>query len=123
MCSISIELDPQTQFEEIQISVLAPFPLRAEPSAEFFNNLCEKTVLNSWIFPNESGEIATLEVKVLVSFINNIGIPRTITKTVMLPMELVMEGCAPQKEGECKLTLNINQSPVALPQLFPGENA
>ncbi|RZC35649.1 PTHB1 [Asbolus verrucosus] len=126
MCSISIDILPQALFEEVQITVFAQHPLKIEPQLEFFNNLSEKTLMNCYAFMDESGEVPSLNLQVVASFISNLGVPRCVTKYAMLPLNLVLETCPPVKDSECKVTLNINQSPVGLSVLFPeytGQNS
>ncbi|XP_063927791.1 protein PTHB1 [Zophobas morio] len=119
MCSISIEISPQALFEEVQITLLAQYPLRVEPQIEFFNNLSEKTSMNCYAFMEGVGEVVSLNVEVVASFISSLGVPRSVTRSAMLPLNLVLETCPPLKDSDCKVTLNINQSPVGLSVLFP----
>lgn len=121
MCSISIDIVPQASFEEVQITIFAQYPLKIEPEIEFFHNLTEKTSMNCFAFLDSIGEVASLNVQVVASFISNLGVPRTVTRSVMLPLNLVLETCPPLKDSDCKVTLNINQSPVGLSTLFPGK--
>mgnify|MGYP005985033247 FL=1 len=121
MCSISIEISPQALFEEVQITLLAQYPLRVEPQIEYFINLSEKTSMICYAFMEGVGEVVSLNVEVVASFISSLGVPRSVTRSAMLPLNLVLETCPPLKDSDCKVTLNINQSPVGLSVLFPGK--
>jgi hypothetical protein len=67
------------------------------------------------------GEVASLNVQVVASFVSNLGVPRSVTRSAVLPLSLVAAPCPPLKDGDCRVTLNINQSPAALSVLFPGK--
>nr|CAD7463701.1 unnamed protein product [Timema tahoe] len=47
------------------------------------------------------------------------GFPRVLQITAQLPLALVASVCALVKEADFKITLNINQPPATLAQLFP----
>lgn len=121
MCTMCVELEPQATFEEVQITVSVEAPLKVVPQTHFFTNLSEKSALQCNVFLNEPYEVATMRVDVIVSFIASTGAPRTIAKTVMLPLKLVLETCQPQRESEHKIILNLNCSPASLATLFPGK--
>lgn len=122
MCAVSIDVLPQAPFDEVQISFFVNPPLKVEPQAKFFANLSERTALECHVFLDEPTEIPSLNLQVVATFISNVGIPRNIAKSALLPLKLVAETCAPHKENEHKITLSINQSPaVGLSNLFPGE--
>ncbi|EFA12827.1 Protein PTHB1-like Protein [Tribolium castaneum] len=119
ICPISIDIMPHTLFEEVQVTVVVDYPLKVSPQTEFFHNLSEKTTMTCCVFMEKPEEVSSLNVQVVASFISNLGVPRSVMKCAMLPLNLVLETCAPCKESECKVTLNINQSPVGLSALFP----
>ncbi|KAJ3626277.1 hypothetical protein MTP99_016789 [Tenebrio molitor] len=119
MCSISIDILPQAQFEEVQIAVLAQHPLKIEPPLEFFHNLSDKASMTCSAFVEGVGEVASLNVQVVASFVSSLGVPRSVTRSAVLPLSLVAAPCPPLKDGNCRVTLNINQSPAALSVLFP----
>lgn len=123
MCSILIDILPQTLFEEVQITVFVQYPLKVEPQIAFFNNLSDKTSMNCHVFMENAGEVASLNLQVVASFISNLGVPRSVMRCAMLPLNLVVETCPPLKDSDCKVTLNINQSPVGLSVLFPGKTS
>ncbi|XP_019878207.2 protein PTHB1 [Aethina tumida] len=126
MCTIKIDILPQALFEEIQISYSVQQPIKVSPQVEFFSNLSERTSINCHCFLADNMEICSLNFTVMASFISSLGVPRTITKVAMLPINLALETCAAQKENEHKITININDSPVPLTVLFPefmGENS
>lgn len=123
MCTINVDLMPQaTCFEEVQVAISVQSPLKVVPQVEFFDNLSEKTTFQCNVFVNEPYEVGSLQVDVVVSFIASTGAPRTISKTVMLPLKLVLETCQPQRESEHKITLSLNCSPAPLAVLFPGKH-
>lgn len=120
MCTIKIDILPQALFEEIQISYSVQQPIKVSPQVEFFSNLSERTSVNCHCYLADNMEICSLNFTVMASFISSLGVPRTITKVAMLPINLALETCAAQKENEHKITININDSPVPLTVLFPG---
>lgn len=121
MCLITVDLLPNSPFEEVQISLIVEPPLEAHPNIHFISNLEEKESFNSSVFLRKAMQVASLELKVIVSHITTSGVPRILKKSVNLPLKLVMTADNPAKDATHKITLNINDQPVPLSTLFPGE--
>lgn len=124
MCTFSIEMIPRAHLEEVQVAIVVYRPLKVVPQVEFFNNLSNKTLIKCRVFPDKAfckAEIPSLDVLVVVTFISNMGIPRSITKSFSLPLNLCVDISDPSKDNDQhKLILNLNQTPVGLSLLFPG---
>ncbi|XP_044271066.1 protein PTHB1 [Tribolium madens] len=118
-CPILIDIIPQTLFEEVQVTVFVEYPLKVCPQTEFFTNLSEKTTMSCRVFMEKPEEVSHLNVQVVASFISSLGVPRSVMRCATLPLNLAVETCPPCKDSECKVTLNINQTPVGLSVLFP----
>ncbi|CAH0555835.1 unnamed protein product [Brassicogethes aeneus] len=119
MCVIKIDVVPQAVFEELQLSYCVKTPLKVTPQVHFFTNLSERTSVNCHCFLDESYEVCSLNLTVVASYISSLGVPRTLTKNVMLPITLAVDSCAAQKDSAHKVTVNVNESPVPLTVLFP----
>lgn len=76
--------------------------------------------MSSYVFLDEALDVPSLQVDVKVSVINNFGVPRTITKMVMLPVILILELCDAEKDNKHKVTLSSSQGPIGLQKLFSG---
>lgn len=85
-----------------------------------FSNLTETTSFFCYAFLDEAQDVPSLEVEVKTSVITSLGVPRTISRTAMLPITLILEACGPEKENKHKVTLSTNQAPVGLLNLFTG---
>ncbi|XP_050305272.1 protein PTHB1 [Anthonomus grandis grandis] len=119
MCRVTIKLQPQRNFQEVQVSVYVLRPLKVVPSIHFFSNLCDGKTLESHVFVDEAQDVPSLELEIKVSLITNLGVPHAISKKTMLPATLILEACSPEKENTHRITLIINQSAVGLSKLFP----
>ncbi|KAI4461025.1 parathyroid hormone-responsive b1 [Holotrichia oblita] len=125
-CKVSVEISPNAIFEEVHLSVSVRKPLISIPSSEIYYNLTQTTSFNCFIYPSDSYFIPTLELKVIASFITDLGVPRVCSKGTTLPLRLVYESCQPLKDNKHKITLNLNETSVPLVELFPefiGENS
>lgn len=49
-----------------------------------------------------------------------VGAPRIVETSALLPFCLVAKCCPPVKEGETKVTIDLNKKPLLLNELFPG---
>lgn len=76
--------------------------------------------MSSYVFLDEALDVPSLQADVKVSVINNFGVPRTITKMVMLPVILILELCDAEKDNKHKVTLSSSQGPIGLQKLFSG---
>ncbi|CAH1154117.1 unnamed protein product [Phaedon cochleariae] len=119
MCAIVIDLTPQVPFEELQISVAPQLPIKVQPQIQFYTNLSEKASFTCYAYLYEDYPVVSLNVEVSVTMISHLGIPRTLTTCVLLPMKLVATTCPAQKDGEHKVTLSVNKKPVVFLSLFP----
>lgn len=120
MCIISVELFPTAPFLEVQVSLSVQNPLRVEPNIHFINNLEDREKVISYVYQKDVKEVGSLEVKVIVSHLTKLGVPRILVKSVSLPMKLVIVACPPGKESSNKVTLNIDHTAPALAILYPG---
>lgn len=121
MCAVAVDVVPHTVQEEVQISICVQSPLMVVPEVQFYNNLQERTSFTCYVFLNEACEIPSLNIEAVATVISNVGMPKTLFKSSVLPVNLVYELCLPQKDSNHKITININQSPTSLVSLFPGE--
>ncbi|XP_060529140.1 protein PTHB1 isoform X3 [Cylas formicarius] len=118
VCPIYIDIVPQVSHQEVQITVFVCRPLAAIPNCHFFSNLSEKTSLTSYVFLKEASEVPSLLVTVTATVISTLGVPRSLTRNVMLPANFLLDSCDPEKECEHKITLTTTHSHVPLNTLF-----
>lgn len=120
-CSTAtIEIIPNAIFEEVNLSVTVQKPLIANPQSFYYNNLIETTTFTCSIHIGDSFAIPNLELEVIVSFITNLGVPRICSRKANVPLRRLYESCAPMKDNQYKITLNLSQNSVPLMELFPG---
>lgn len=120
MCLITVELMPNAPFAEAQVSFESQHPIKVEPNVHFISNLEDKEKVISYAYLKEPKEVASLEVKVIVSHITRLGVPRVIVKSVHLPLKLVMVTCRQSRESSYKVTFNIDLALPPLSTIFEG---
>lgn len=118
-CEIAVEVLPQALFEEVQLSLFVQKPMEVFPETMFYTSLSDRAKFFCYV-QNKGSKVGSLEFQVKASFISSLGIPRVINKVAILPLNLVMETCPPLKDGDFKITLNINKESIPLSTLFPG---
>lgn len=121
MCSVSIELFPNSPFLEVQIALFVHHPIKVEPNIHFINNLKDKEKVTFFVYQKEAKEVATLEMNIVISHITRMGVPRVLTKIATLPMKLIMMMCPVQHESLYKITLHINETTLPLSTIFEGK--
>lgn len=118
---IEIKLLPKVIFDQIQILIVVPYPLKAKESSFNIQNTEPGTELEfQSLIANCLPAIdpVALEALVIISAINRQGIPRIIEKKITLPLDLVFEACQPQKDAKYKVTIT-SDSTKSLSALFP----
>ncbi|XP_071050684.1 protein PTHB1 [Onthophagus taurus] len=125
-CEIQVEIIPKSIFEEVHVSMFVQPPLIISPRAHYYTNFSNTTSAISYVHLESTISIPNLTVEVSISCITSLGGVKLYQKRAEIPLHLVMESTGPLKESECKVTLNINENPVLLSELFPeyiGENS
>ncbi|KAL3267708.1 hypothetical protein HHI36_006839 [Cryptolaemus montrouzieri] len=118
MCKLIIDVKPHGRLEELQITMLVSKPLKCVPDTFFYTDLKENLKCECDIFLNEDNEVPSLKCEVVATFISDTGVPRNLRKWVMLPLNLVIKFCPPQKDNEIKINLNLNRDAVPAAVLF-----
>jgi hypothetical protein len=68
-----------------------------------------------------SGHIPhSLEVVATVTYVTSQGSPQVATRSLQLPLKLVLQPCTPIKDADYKVTVSTNKPAVSLLDLFPG---
>lgn len=122
---IVAKIKPSTNsFEQIQVSAMVPFPLSLSINSILFRNVLEEKMFETYCYIDEDKfggfNIYSVELKILVSYVNTQGLPRILQKTLSIPLNLVYNLTEPVKEAKFKVTLNISHQATPLNQLFPG---
>lgn len=120
-CHVMVDILPQAIFEEVHLVVTVRKPLKVEPETQYFSNLSDRIQFECKVYFHDESDVVSLDLDVYVSCISNLGVPRVITKTANLPLNLTAETVPANKDNEQKITLNINKDHVPLHILFPGE--
>ncbi|CAG2065597.1 unnamed protein product, partial [Timema podura] len=120
-CRVVVELLPSIPLSNLQVSIIVEPPLAAAKTSCTISSLCEKSQVVTYVYLRDVRcDVATLQVRVVTSYMTSIGgFPRVLQITAQLPLALVASVCALVKEADFKITLNINQPPATLAQLFP----
>lgn len=121
MVKASVKLHAQTHLEQIQVQFYCSAPLIASNTIRSFQQLSanQEEQVDTYFYMSNSCDIATAVVTVVSSFINKHSIPRVIEKTKFLPLTMFYKVCAPQKDSNIKLTINMNSTTLpTMEQLF-----
>lgn len=122
MCEINVNFKCNVNLDQLQIHISVVPPLTCSTEIYTLRNLTKGHAerFNSWIYFGESpSDIPSLDVTVIVSFINRQSIPRVIEKIVQLPLDFVYVQSPPQKEGIVKITVTTENFTRDLGSLFP----
>lgn len=121
MVKASVKLHAQTHLEQIQVQFYCSAPLIASNTIRSFQQLSanQEEQVDTYFYMSNTCDIATAVVTVVSSFINKHSIPRVIEKTKFLPLTMFYKVCAPQKDSNIKLTINMNSTTLpTMEQLF-----
>lgn len=120
-CEVTVIISPQSNLDDVQITLSVHKPLEVVPDVQNYNYLNEKASLTSRVYLKDYGVVCSLDLEVFVTYVTNLGIPRMITAMERLPLALALEPCQAQKESSYKIVLNLNQKSVPLNALFSGK--
>lgn len=111
-------------FEQIQVSVTVIAPLVLTQDSLLFRNVTEEKMFETFCYLDENKyrnfSLHSVELKVVISYVNVQGLPRILQKTKSIPMHLVYNLVEPLKDAKFKVTINISHPATPLSQLFPG---
>lgn len=122
-CIANIEIIPQSNLEDVQITVSVQKPIKAIPEIECYSSLNDKTTLECLFHADpkmSQMNTCSLFFNVIVTYTTSIGVPGVLRHQERIPLKLVVETCQPQKECQFKIILTANQSPAPLNALFSG---
>lgn len=128
-CMISVNLKAGVNIDQIQVFFDVAPPLMCTKATQVFRqvNAAHTERIDTWIFVERVGPISSLEVKVVVSFINTSSICRIIEKTVPLPLDMFFKPVLPVKEdASIKITMTLHGLSGPMPtlsSLLPSEFA
>ena len=117
MCKLKIEIKPKTYLEQVQLFIQVFEPLTVVEPINFLINLTTNTteLHETYVYVNNVDNLSTidttsLEVKLIVTFINKQSMPRVIERKSMLPIKLLMKQVQPVKDALYKVILTVDNS-------------
>lgn len=116
-----ITLCASVRCELIQVECFCPAPLNASKTIHSIQhlNVQQSEQIEVLFYMENNFDVCGLTITVIVSYITGQNIPRVIEKTVSLPLEMFFKLCAPQKAGDIKITISVDQvNAPSLEQLF-----
>ncbi|XP_046830544.1 protein PTHB1 isoform X2 [Vespa crabro] len=119
MCRATIELSSYTTLYGVQVCIDVSKPFVSTITYRVIQNLCEKHVVQTLIYPNENLPIMSSEVKITATYENDRGNFRIIQKTTELPLKLMLRACPPENTSTFTVIIKCNESLVGFNQLFP----
>ncbi|XP_015182680.1 PREDICTED: protein PTHB1 [Polistes dominula] len=119
MCRATIELSSYTTLYGVQVCIDVSKPFVSTITYRVVQNLCDKHVIQTLIYPNGNLPIMSSEVKITATYENDRGNLRIIQKTTELPLKLMLKACPPENTSTFTVTIKCNESLVGFNQLFP----
>ncbi|KAI4502979.1 hypothetical protein M0802_002023 [Mischocyttarus mexicanus] len=119
MCRTTIELSSYTTLYGVQVCIDVSKPFVSTITYHLCQNLCDKHVIQTLIYPNGNLPIMSSEVKITVTYENDRGNIRIIQKTIELPLKLMLRACPPENTSTFTVTIKCKESLIGFNQLFP----
>ena len=120
---VLVKLNPKVSFEQLLVTINPPPPLATlDPCVMLTDVEAEKQLNVEFLIYSGKCDLdpPALTAPLLISMINrNERVPRVLEKTFNLPAQMLLQHCAPQKEGRYKLTVTLENSQRDLQTLFP----
>lgn len=109
MCSVNVTLKSHINLEQIQIYFDIQYPLKCSQQLFLYRDLSvnDVEVFKSCIYMADAFNLPSLNVKVIISFINKQSLPRILEKVLLLPLTLFFREHQPQKEAVNKIQISI----------------
>ncbi|KAI4486516.1 hypothetical protein M0804_005886 [Polistes exclamans] len=119
MCRATIELSSYTTLYGVQVCIDVSKPFVSTITYRLVQNLCDKHVIQTLIYPNGNLPIMSSDVKITATYENDRGNLRIMQKTTELPLKLMLKACPPENTSTFTVTIKCNESLVSFNQLFP----
>lgn len=119
-CMISVNLKAHVKIDQIQVYFDVAPPLKCSKPSQVFRNINESNTerVDTWINVDDEGPASSLEVKVVISFINTQSICRVIEKSIQLPLNMFFKLVQPVKEdASFKITMTLSGLSGPMPTL------
>ena len=119
MVGVSITLHTTSPLTKVRLTVVTIPPIGVSRQTASFSSLTGTDSLTVHAFLVNTSIVSSLDLGVVVTYINTQGVPNCVKKTVTLPLSLVIKPCPPIKDADFKVTLSTNKPAVSLLELFP----
>ncbi|KAK2576721.1 hypothetical protein KPH14_005377 [Odynerus spinipes] len=119
MCRATIELSSYTTLYDVQVCIEVSKPFVATIAYRTIQNLCDKHVVQTLIYPSGNLPIVSSEVKITATYENDRGNLRIVQKTAELPLKMMLRACPPENTSTFTVTIKCTESLVGFNQLFP----
>lgn len=118
LCKVSVDIKTQSPLNKVQVLFIVDSPLVAKTPSHIISSCCDKSTVSTYIYPQESGMISNLDVKVIVSYITNNGMPNVIEKNGVMPLGVAVTGASAMKEAKYKITVITSKPVCPMNQIF-----
>nr|XP_050859304.1 protein PTHB1 isoform X2 [Vespula vulgaris] len=119
MCRATIELSSYTTLYGVQVCIDVSKPFVSTITYRVIQNLCDKQVVQTLIYPSGNLPVMSSEVKITATYENDRGNLRIMQKTTELPLKLMLRACPPENTSTFTVIIKCNESLVGFNQLFP----
>ncbi|GFS69699.1 protein PTHB1 [Nephila pilipes] len=116
---VKVNLKCRSVVHDVRLMIHVEPPLKVSQNVFVFGSVMDGSQAVASISLESPFIPASLKVIAHAVYTNSYGAPRIVDATTLLPLNIVAKSCAPVKDGETKITIDINKKPLLLNELFP----
>ncbi|XP_055931600.1 protein PTHB1-like isoform X2 [Argiope bruennichi] len=116
---IKVNLKCRSVIHDVRLMVHVESPLKVSQNVFVFGSVMDGSQAIASVFLEYPFIPSSLKVTAHAVYTNSYGAPRIVDVSALLPFNVVAKACPPVKEGETKVTIDINKKPLLLNELFP----
>ncbi|GBM18772.1 hypothetical protein AVEN_30184-1 [Araneus ventricosus] len=116
---IKVNLKCRSVIHDVRLMIHVESPLKVSQNVFVFGSVMDGSQAIASVFLEYPFIPSSLKVTAHAVYTNSYGAPRIVDSSALLPLSAVAKACPPVKEGETKVTIDINKKPLLLNEIFP----
>ncbi|GFX41417.1 protein PTHB1 [Trichonephila clavipes] len=116
---VKVSLKCRSVVHDVRLMIHVEPPLKVSQNVFVFGSVMDGSQAVASISLESPFIPASLKVIAHAVYTNSYGAPRIVDAATLLPLNIVAKSCPPVKEGEIKITIEINKKSLLLNELFP----